>query len=74
MPRHDLDVLSLVAGIAFSGAALVALLDQGLDVPARWALPILLIVVGLAGLLASAGRSTAGSHDNGGDVGGESPG
>jgi len=56
MPRHDLDAFSLVAGIVFSGVALVALLDRGLDVPARWALPILLIVVGVAGLIATAAR------------------
>ncbi len=57
MPRHDLDAFSLVTGIVFSGVALVALLDQGLDVPGRWALPILLIVVGLAGLLVTAARN-----------------
>jgi hypothetical protein len=56
MPRHDLDGLSLVAGILLSGGALVALLDQGLGVPARWALPLLLIAAGLAGLLATALR------------------
>ena len=28
MPRHDLDVLSLVAGVAFGGAALVFLVDS----------------------------------------------
>jgi len=56
MPRHDLDALSLVAGIVFSGVALVALLGQGLDVPARWALPILLIVAGVAGLVVTATR------------------
>jgi len=54
VPRHDLDIVSLVAGTAFSGAALVALLDQGFGFPARWALPLLLIAVGLAGLLATA--------------------
>ncbi len=56
MPRHDLDAFSLVVGIVLSATALVALLDQGLDVPARWALPMLLIVVGLAGLFATALR------------------
>lgn len=56
MPRHDLDGLSLVAGIVFSGVALVALLDQGIGFPARWALPILLIAVGLGGLFATAAR------------------
>lgn len=56
MPRHDLDAFSLVTGIIFSGVALVALLDQGLGVPAHWALPILLIIVGVAGLVVTAGR------------------
>jgi len=59
VPRHDFDAFSLVAGIVFSGAALVSLLDQGLGVPTRWALPILLIVVGLAGLFATALRHRA---------------
>jgi len=56
VPRHDLDGFSLVAGILFTGVALVALLDQGLDVPPHWALPVLLIAVGLGGLFATAAR------------------
>ncbi len=56
MPRHDLDAFSLVAGIVFTGVALVALLDHGLDVPPHWALPVLLIAVGLGGLFATAAR------------------
>lgn len=54
MPRHDLDVISLVAGTVFAGMALVALLDEGLGFPIRWALPVLLIVAGVAGLFATA--------------------
>ncbi len=53
MPRHDLDLLSLVSGLAFIGAALVFLLDQATGVSARWAWPVLLIVLGVAGLLAT---------------------
>ncbi len=56
MPRHDLDTFSLVAGIVCTGAALVALLDHGLDLPPHWALPVLMIAVGLGGLLATAAR------------------
>ncbi|MGI9022616.1 MAG: hypothetical protein ACR2HV_05195 [Acidimicrobiales bacterium] len=56
MPRHDLDAFSLVAGIAFAGLALVALLDEGLGLPARWALPIMLILVGGAGLAVTGAR------------------
>jgi hypothetical protein len=53
VPRHDLDVLSLMAGVAFAGLAVVALLGQGPGVTARWTCPLLLIVVGLTGLVAS---------------------
>lgn len=56
MPRHDLDALSLIAGIVFSGVAMVALLGQALGVPAHWAAPILLIIVGVAGLVVTAAR------------------
>ena len=56
MPRHDLDVLSLVAGVAFSGLALVVMLDESLGLPARWGLPVLLILVGVAGLVATGAR------------------
>jgi hypothetical protein len=53
VPRHDLDVLSLIAGVAFIGAAIVFLLDQNTQVSGRWAWPILLIVLGVAGLVAT---------------------
>ncbi len=53
MPRHELDVLSLVSGLAFIGAAVVFLLDEGTAVSGRWAWPVLLIVLGVVGLLAS---------------------
>lgn len=53
MPRHDLDVLSLMAGVGFAGLAVVALLSQDGDVAARWTWPLLLILVGVVGLLAS---------------------
>jgi len=56
VPRHDLDAVSLVAGIAFAGLAVVALVDHGLGFPARWGLPVLLILVGVAGLVVTAAR------------------
>ena len=57
MPRHDLDPVALVAGVAFSGLALVALLEHGDLLGARWVFPVLLIAVGVAGLLANRFRS-----------------
>lgn len=58
MPRHDLDPLSLVAGVLFGGLALCALLD-GVGAPAGVVLPLLLIVVGVAGLLSTRARRRA---------------
>lgn len=57
MPRHDLDPLALVAGVAFIGLGLFALLEQGDLLGARWVFPVLLIVTGVAGLLANRSRS-----------------
>ena len=56
MPRHELDLVSLVCGLAFTGAAIVFLLDEGTAVSGRWAWPVLLIVLGVAGLIASRTR------------------
>ena len=53
MPPHDLDVVALMAGAGFAGLALVALLGEGADLGARWTVPVLLIVVGIIGLVAS---------------------
>jgi hypothetical protein len=50
---HDLDVLSLMAGVGFAGLALVVLLGETADLAARWTWPVLLILVGVVGLLAS---------------------
>jgi len=61
VPRHDLDVLSLMAGVFFAGVALLGLLDQGSGDAAGWVWPGLLIVVGVVGLLATrAGHRSAG--------------
>ena len=56
MPEHDLDPVALVAGITFAGIGLAALLTQGAGAPARWVIPLLLIAVGVAGLLATRAR------------------
>ena len=53
MPRHDLDAVALVSGVAFTGLGLLALLGQGDLLGARWVCPLLLIAVGVAGLLAN---------------------
>ena len=53
MPRHDLDVLSLMAGVGFVGLGLMALLTDGRGFGARWTIPVLLIVMGLVGLVAT---------------------
>ncbi len=64
MPRHDLDVLSLMAGVFFAGVALLGLLDQGAGDAARWVWPALLIVVGLVGLASTRTRHTNGGRDD----------
>jgi hypothetical protein len=56
VPRHDLDALSLMAGVAFVGVALAGLLHAGPGLPLRWAAPSLLIVVGVVGLVATRAR------------------
>ena len=66
MPRHDLDVISLVAGVAFGGAGLVFLVEHHTGLSGRWIWPVLLIVLGVAGLLATRSR---GSEDAVGDGG-----
>jgi hypothetical protein len=57
VPSHDLDVLSLMAGVGFAGFALAVLVGDGDGVAGRWTWPVLLIVVGVVGLVASR-RST----------------
>ncbi len=53
MPSHDLDVVSLMAGAGFAGLGAVSLLSGGAGLAARWTWPVLLILVGVVGLLAS---------------------
>ncbi len=53
MPRHDLDALSLMAGVGFAGLAVLGLLSGEAGLEARWACPLLLILMGLVGLVAT---------------------
>lgn len=53
MPRHDLDPLALIAGVGFAGLGAVSLLSTAAGLEARWAWPLLLIMGGLVGLVAS---------------------
>ena len=70
MPRHDLDVLSLMAGVFFAGVALLGLLDQGAGGAAGWVWPGLLILVGVVGLLATRARHAGRGRDEDVVVGG----
>lgn len=53
MPRHDLDALSLLSGVMLAGLGLISLLTQGAGMESRWTWPVLLIVAGAIGLLAT---------------------
>ena len=53
MHPHDLDIVSLMAGVGFAGLGLLALLTEGAGLGARWTCPLLLIVMGMVGLVAS---------------------
>ena len=57
MPSHDLDVLSLMAGVGFVGFAIAVLVGDSGGVASRWTWPVLFIVMGVVGLVASR-RST----------------
>lgn len=59
MPRHELDAVSLMAGVGFAGLGIAALVGGHAGVAGRWTWPVLLIVVGIVGLVASR-RSTKG--------------
>ncbi len=52
MRRHELDLFSLIAGLAFVAVAAGHLLDVAtdLDFDGRWVAPIVLVTLGLAGL------------------------
>lgn len=67
MARHRIDLISLLAGIAFTAAAVVLVLTAVTDVTldARLALPIGLVALGVLGLVGSllAQRGAGREHD-----------
>ena len=65
MSRHDRDVVSLMGGVALVLVAVAFLLTDltTLRVDARWAGPVVLVVVGTLGVFASLRRTTP--HDDG---------
>lgn len=64
MKRHELDVVSLVFGLIFLGTALIWGLSDAPGPPLDgWPLPVLLIVVGLAGLVISFRRRRSGGPE-----------
>jgi len=54
--RHSLDIVSLVFGLFFLGAAVVWGFGGGDVVRRTWGIPTLLIAVGVIGLLAALPR------------------
>lgn len=65
MPKHDLDPIALVAGVVSTGIALVALIGRATGVSARWVVPVLLIALGVAGLVATGRRVSDSGHGEG---------
>lgn len=63
MRRHELDLVSLVAGLLFTGTAAAFLVGELTDVRVdpRWVVPVVLVGLGLAGLAGVVlGRSRGG--------------
>lgn len=58
MERHDLDLTALVAGVVFTVIGVVGLVGPlvNVDVDGAWVVPLLLVLVGSAGLVATVGR------------------
>ena len=72
MRRHELDVLSLVAGLVFVVVAVSHLVTQATDadLDGRWIAPLVLIALGVAGLvgaLRSGRRGELAAPEDGGD-------
>ena len=57
MRRHEVDLVSLLSGTVLLVVALLYLGDVSID--ARWALPVVLVTAGVAGIAASLGRGRA---------------
>ena len=54
MRRHEADLVSLISGLVLLALALLYLGDVAID--ARWALPVILVTAGAAGIAASLNR------------------
>jgi len=68
--RHDVDVLSLVFGLFFIGAAAIwGLAGDTVRAVHSWPLPALLITVGVAGLLTALGSRRSRSEPSDTDDG-----
>jgi hypothetical protein len=61
MKRHPLDLFSLLGGLLFMGLGLAFLLDalNKWSTDITWVPPVVLIVLGLAGVLSTFGRRQA---------------
>ena len=67
MRRHEPDLVSLLAGVVLLVVAVLYLGDVSVD--ARWALAVVLVTAGAAGIAASVGRGrgSVGDTDPGDD-------
>jgi hypothetical protein len=65
MTRHRLDIVSLVGGLLFVGLGVAFLLDalDAWSADITWVPPIVLIVLGVAGVLSTVGRRDTGDDD-----------
>ncbi|MFC1404415.1 MULTISPECIES: hypothetical protein [Streptacidiphilus] len=66
MKRHQLDLFSLIAGLAFVAIAVLYLLDAAgqLSVNGRLVIPLLLVALGVAGLAGAIYRIARGQREN----------
>lgn len=71
MRRHELDLFSLVAGLAFVAVAVGHLLDVAtdLELDGRWVAPIVLVTLGVAGLAGVLGSRDQGARAAAGTTG-----
>ncbi|MEP7053807.1 MAG: hypothetical protein ABI912_00990 [Actinomycetota bacterium] len=61
MKRHEFDITSFVSGVIFLAVAVAFIVDERTDtsVNPRWVLPLVLVGIALAGLLATVQRTRA---------------
>jgi putative Mn2+ efflux pump MntP len=69
--RHDLDLVSLIAGVLFAMIALVHLVGAATDeaVDPRWIAPVLLVGLGVAGLAGALRGTRDDQPERSGDTG-----